>query len=454
MARDFNGTTDRIDYSSAFNTTGQALTVAGWFRFDDDTPAATQYLWSSELVTGLPGTLLAQGPSASRRLFFARTGGTQNKYAETITGYFGATGTWYHIAVGDDGAGSSNVDFYINGVKTNVAVSTGLAGGESTANSGFILGGRTSDDLRNFNGAQEHPAVYNRKLSDAEILSLAKRRPPTTLSGLKFYARLEGDDYKNIIDQSGTLDGTSVTASSGLLTYRQRIGRLGVESTVQIPSLSTFNGGTYVYEGQTGVTLTGVRMNASGAGARIRVVGDGSAYDALTSYSASDASNATATIPTLSRVPFSQNAAGVGLTTWNVEAVGTQTPTGYDPATVSVEVRPASGWDVVEIATPDLTDASLLYYLGWTGVATDLLHWTPSVVVGAITVAITVNDDGTYSYVSTYTSGGAPAPLPNFSWQYRAYDSASKLWTSLGTVHVTTTSGSGLSMSALRRRRR
>lgn len=442
MARDFNGTSDRIDYSSAFNTTGQALTVAGWVRFETDTPTgSSRVIWASRQSGGSMGTGFCQSSAGSRILLFFRAFNTTSKTATTSSGYFASLNTWYHVAVGDYGTAGGSVDFYLNGVKTTVAVATSGTSSELTANSGFVLGGHSLDNARAFDGAEEGTAVYNRKLSDAEILALYKGAPPTSLSGLEFYTRLQGDDYKNILDASGTLSGTTVVQSTAPVIRRPSLVRmLGYGPAYSVPNITSVNGGSAVYEGQTNVALVGTTMNVSNAAARLRIVGAPSTYQLLSSYSPSDASNATATIPTLTSVPFSQTYAGVGLTTWNVEVAGTNgSDVSVTPA--AVELRPAAGWDVVEIVTPDLTTASLLYYLGWTGVATDLLHWQSSVVVNDTTVAITVNNDGTFDYVSTYTVGGAPAPLPSFSWQYRGWSSSSKAWTSLATVLVGAGSG-------------
>lgn len=220
--------------------------------------------------------------------------------------------------------------------------------------------------------------------------------------------------------------------------------------------LTAVNSGAAMKEGDTGVALVGTGMNSSGADIRIRITtATGTYQNSGGTYSASSATAATFTVPTLTSLPFSQNAAGTGLTTWNLEAIGTATG-GNDGSPVAVEVRPQTGWDVVEVAVPDLTAASLLSHLGWTAVATDLIQWEASVVVGSITVAIAVNDDGTYGYTSTYTVGGAAAPLPSFDWDFKAYDSANKLWTSVATVTVSSSddTSSRLRPSIMHRRRR
>lgn len=282
-------------------------------------------------------------------------------------------------------------------------------------------------------------------------------RNNSALLGISFHTGGTG----TFATPAGFLERRDDTLSPGtgeVQTYTKDVTTGGTETVTTTPSaariglamfggfyesaidLTSVNGGSAMTEGQAAVALVGSSMNAAGADIKLRITTATSTFQTSGgTYSASSGTAATFTVPTLTSLPFSQNAAGTGLTTWNLEAIGTATA-GDDVSAVAIEIRPQSGWDVVEIATPDLTSASLLFYLGWTAVATDLIQWQSSVVVDTVTVTITVNDDGTFQYTSVYTSGGAAAPLPSFTWNYKAWDSASKLWTSAATV---TAGGSG-----------
>lgn len=225
---------------------------------------------------------------------------------------------------------------------------------------------------------------------------------------------------------TGTISAdVTLSASDSGLIAAVAINAAGFAATIDITAV---NSGSAMTEGQTGVAIVGTALNAAGAGARARIVSEPSTFQALSNYSPSSATAATADVPTLTSLPFSQTAAGVGLPTWNLEVIGTASGTN-DGSPVAIEIRPQAGYDVVEIAAPDLTSESLLSAVGWTAVATDLIEWDTSVTVDGAVVTVTVNDDGTVSLDST------PDPLPaSVSFQWRAYSSADNLWTSYATA--------------------
>src|SRR3990167_8425732 len=100
MARDFDGTDDRIDWPSIFTTSGQAKTVCLWTYLDNATGFA--YFWNTHTApdTGL-GTL-----------FFLTTtaGQLQVSKVGSVTGFNASvgstliTGVWTHILFHDDGS--------------------------------------------------------------------------------------------------------------------------------------------------------------------------------------------------------------------------------------------------------------------------------------------------------------------------------------------------------------
>lgn len=201
-------------------------------------------------------------------------------------------------------------------------------------------------------------------------------------------------------------------------------------------NLTAVNGGSAITEGQTSVALVGTGLNATGAGARLRIVSDPATYQAMSPYSPSDSSNATATVPTLTSLPFST-------ASWAIEAIGTSTA-GNDGTPVSVTLNPADGYSVVEIGgTPDLSDASLLSFVEWTAVATDQIHWKNAVTADGTHVTITVADGG----VPTLNS--EPAAMPSsVTFDWRAWSSADKAWTNWTTAtfgSASSASDSGLS---------
>lgn len=412
MARDFNGTTDRIDYGSAFDTTGQALTVAGWIWTDEITPATSKFIWNSAISSGGSGTVFFQNQSL-QSLGFTRvySSGTSKLYTSAWTI---STATWTHVAVTCPGTASGAVNFYYNGGVTPNTTTTNGSGTEATANSGFSLGGLVSADTRNWNGRMENMSVWNRVLSAAEILALARRAPPTYYgNGLKFHARLVGADYTNVYDATGTLDGTTEVASGTIYVRRPRLQLVNAPG-VQETSIS--GAATSPFEPGETVTLAGTLLNATNAGAVIKR-SNGSNSDALTSYSPSSAIAATGVIPNRpTKAPYTT--AGVTVVLQSaILGVASGSP-------LTITHNPPTGYSVVEVASPDLSSQSLLSYVGWTATGGDQIEWDNSVTVDATTVAVTVNADGTVELDSS------PNPMPSsVSFKWRAYSTADDQWT-------------------------
>jgi len=213
MARNFNGSTDRIDYASAFDTTGQAITISLWAQFDQPTPGSSSYMFNSASSGGGPGLLLYV-PAATNAIQFFRNGSGSQLDKTTTTGLFTNTG-WYHILATHDGVMTthSSVHIYINGTEPSYGGGTN-GSSEVTSNSGFELGGRSSDDARNFDGRLAEIGVWNRVLAAGEIAALAARCAPSFFPRtLKFYPNLiQSPNGAWGIARTGTLDGTTVVA--------------------------------------------------------------------------------------------------------------------------------------------------------------------------------------------------------------------------------------------------
>jgi len=208
MARDFNGSTDRIDYPSAFDTTGQPITISMWVWFDDSAPAANEYLFNSASSGGGTGTILFQETGIDRSLVFFRLGSTA-KTRGTGSAAF-STGTWTHVLATCDGVMTtgSSAHIYINGTVFDDASANGAT--ETTANSGFQLGGRSSDDARNFDGRIAEVGVWNRVVSAGEIAALAKGFPPDHFPYLLEFHDPLIRAAGNRRGGAATLDGTTV----------------------------------------------------------------------------------------------------------------------------------------------------------------------------------------------------------------------------------------------------
>jgi hypothetical protein len=191
MAIDFNGTTDRIDIANYFDWAAQAQTWAGWTWWDN-LDATSEYLFCDNLAAETFGMILFRFASESTLRHTSNTSGTAQVTC-TNTGAV-STGSWLHIAVTWNGlVGNPTTDsiIYVNGAVQGIDGAACVTGtGTCSALTGInSLGGRTSDDTRNFDGRMAEVGRWNRALTASEIAALASGRRPDEVSrtGLKQY---------------------------------------------------------------------------------------------------------------------------------------------------------------------------------------------------------------------------------------------------------------------------
>lgn len=211
MARDFDGSTDRIDYGSPANPTGSALTICAWVY--PDVLSGSQYVCCAH----------DSGDTDFGILLF-----TENAEAVIMrnwsTGFYGrnrygtgelTTGSWQHLlGTSDSSAQETGMELYVDGAVPG-STSTDTGSGSETSHSGsWSIGGRIYDDNRNFNGRIAEFGVWNRVLSSDEIGALAKGFAPSHfLNGLVFYVPLVGrNDTDRIAGKTPTYDGSSVVS--------------------------------------------------------------------------------------------------------------------------------------------------------------------------------------------------------------------------------------------------
>jgi len=207
MAREFDGATDRIDFGSGagVDLSGLgALTTALWIRRDAGS-ADREYViqWGSSAhiiwftATELFGMILGRATAATE----------QNSNAVPADGVWEAWAlTW------DGGTNATSIKIFRNGTETGY---TGGVNGSGAllATASISLGGRTVDDLRNFDGSLADLGLWNRVLSAGEISGLARGFSPLHYSrGLLYAPSLIRNPICPISGVSGTLDGTTVLA--------------------------------------------------------------------------------------------------------------------------------------------------------------------------------------------------------------------------------------------------
>jgi len=214
MARDFNGTTDRIDWASVFTTSGQALTIGLWAWFDDLNPTGSQYLFNGSKSNGGAGTSFFQQQLSDGKLAFNRNGATVKDRRSALDVV--AAGVWTHCLVTDDGSmTAANAHIYVSGAEVPSYTTTTDGATETAATGVWSIGGRFADDLRNLDGRIAEVGVWNRELAAGEIALLAAGYAPIAIpSGLRFWAPVIGSttEHNRLGDAASTIDGTAIIA--------------------------------------------------------------------------------------------------------------------------------------------------------------------------------------------------------------------------------------------------
>ncbi len=209
MAREFNGSTDRIDYGSVFDPSGSDVSVACWVY--PDALSSSQRLWvAHDSGDSSLGCMLF---TDSVDLAFFRKWSTawERRYRYGAGGL--GTGSWQHVVgTSTSGGRASGMELYVDGAVPG-STDTDTGSGSETAHSGsWSLGGQIYDDSANLDGKLAEVAVWDRILDAAEITALAKGfAPPFFLRGLRFYVPLIGrKDCDLAAGKTPTYDGTTV----------------------------------------------------------------------------------------------------------------------------------------------------------------------------------------------------------------------------------------------------
>jgi beta-galactosidase len=165
----FNGASNVATFASTDST---QITVAAWVRADAHGNS------SFPRIIETPGyrVFYRFDASGSNGFDFATFTSTQN--GDWFSGQNSvSTGVWYHVAASYDRSNLANTPaLYVNGIKRGLTVITSPSGTQpSSAGTGYI-GNRAASD-RAWNGLMDDLRLYNRSLTDSEILALASVPP-------------------------------------------------------------------------------------------------------------------------------------------------------------------------------------------------------------------------------------------------------------------------------------
>jgi hypothetical protein len=213
-SRDFNGTTNRIDWDNVFNTAGSAITVSAWIYAD--ALSHNSYILATH-VSGNTGPATVVLATTSGSIALNRVGSTLLAKG-TAAGTFG-TGGWKHILVTHDGVMTTHasVHIYIDNVEPLYDAGAANGAGETAATGKWSLGGRINDDARNLDGKLAQVGVWNRVVNSTERDNLAAGYAPSLISsGLQFYFKGNTNDlHESVANVLGTADGTTQITGVG-----------------------------------------------------------------------------------------------------------------------------------------------------------------------------------------------------------------------------------------------
>jgi hypothetical protein len=209
-SRDFNGTTNRIDWANVDNLAGDPLTISYWIYYD----AVAHNSYAVCMHNSGETYGITANSATATSLTLIRLGSTG--YIWDATGLSSLVGAWHHVLITSNGgllAGS--VAIYLDGVSRTVSFTNG-SGAETAHTGSWSIGGRISDDARNVDGKMAQVAVWSRVLSAGEIANLAAGHAPSTIpSGMIFYFAGNTSSLVASPGGTGTADGTTQLTGVG-----------------------------------------------------------------------------------------------------------------------------------------------------------------------------------------------------------------------------------------------
>jgi hypothetical protein len=231
--REFNGTTDRIDWASIYNPAGTATTISVWVKLDVINTAS--YILSIGDGTTFGMTVMASGAATVGSLELLVSGAAP--MARITVGSVVKAGIWTNIIMIYDGTFGSytHCKIYVNGVECTYSDGGSLTGTapEGAHTGSWSAGGRIVDDARNFDGRIAQIAVWDRVLTAGEIVNVSGGNSPDYVpTNLRFWFPGDTSDLHDLITTTlGSVDGTSsiTGVTNGPVVGSRRMGAAGTD---------------------------------------------------------------------------------------------------------------------------------------------------------------------------------------------------------------------------------
>lgn len=207
MARDFNGSTQYIQYGNAWNPNGSAATWAGWVWFDSVT-AATRVIFSIGASGSTSSWAVLTTSTGAGRIQLQRVTSSTSMICRSVSSTVSA-GAWLHLAATTASLTGTDNHLYLNGVEVSYDSRSNGTGTENEHTGNYTLGANATP-TPSFDGRLAHPGLWDRVLSADEIAGLAAGYTPDHYPrGLRFGPDLIGPVRDSWGGQAGTIGGSA-----------------------------------------------------------------------------------------------------------------------------------------------------------------------------------------------------------------------------------------------------
>lgn len=211
MARNFNGSTDRIDYGNIDASAAQAQSFSA-LVYGDNASVGTEFVFITH-ISGDSGYSIHIRLTGNRAIGFIVACTGQNLDCYSVNFVYTHL-EWFHLFITWDGSiTATNAHIYVNNVEVGYSSQVNMVNPQFPPVGKWSLGGAIYNDTLNFEGDLAEIGWWNRILSAGERNTLAKGFSPRFIQrGLKFAPDLIRHQRDPISGQVGILDGTTVRA--------------------------------------------------------------------------------------------------------------------------------------------------------------------------------------------------------------------------------------------------
>jgi hypothetical protein len=219
QALDFDGTDDKVNVAASASINDlNIFTFSAWIKYNGTLPNNQGYIGSKAGYNKVYLQLIDDGSTQINRLgVFVRQDGADVEYKSANNAI--SDNTWVHVLSTYDPArgDGARIEIYVNGKPLALTVaSEGNDSGSNDSSGNLVIGSRTTDNNRVFNGSIDEVRVYNRALSADEVKRLYNISKPKIATvpmseGLVGYWDFNEGQGSVAYDRSGNLNNGALT---------------------------------------------------------------------------------------------------------------------------------------------------------------------------------------------------------------------------------------------------